>query len=219
MANASSQLGDVRDEELLRAWVAGDSSASKELITRHYQSVFLFFYGKAGAVAAEDLTQTTFEVLCDKKVDFRGDSTVRTYLFGIARWKLVHYIRARYRGDQEFDPLTCSFEQPEVVRSLASLFAGRERERLLVRAIRSLPVDDQILLELKYYEGMTVRELAEVYQLPIATLWRRAERAKKGLLAAVETLGSSTALIGSTVTDLDACMQGIRDQMRAQGKR
>ncbi|MDC0721080.1 RNA polymerase sigma factor [Nannocystis bainbridge] len=206
------------DEALLLAWIDGDAVAGKQLVTRHYRRILLFFYGKVGPELGRDLTQSTFETLCAKKVVFRGEASVLTYLFGIARWKLVHHLRSRRLHAERFEPLEHSVELPDVERSITSLFMGRQREALLVRALRSLPLDDQIVLELKEYEGMTSRELAEVYEVGRDTMSSRINRARQRLTAAVQRAAESAQLIDSTLTGLDACMREIRDRIESAAR-
>ena len=205
---------NAEDEALLAAWIDGDRSASEKLVRRHYRSIFLFFFNKVGQDRAADLTQSTFETLCAKRVQFRGDATVRTYLFGIARWKLVEHLR-KIRG-RNFDPLEDSAELPQVARSVTSLFADRQEEALVVQALRALSLDDQLLLELKDYEGMTSRELAAMYDVPRNTMSGRITRARERLAAKVRELASSAKLVESTLTGLDEHMARIRDRLARQ---
>ncbi|PCC75260.1 RNA polymerase sigma-70 factor, ECF subfamily [Nannocystis exedens] len=206
-------MTETSDEALLHAWIDGDAAAGKQLVTRHYRRILLFFYSKVGPELGRDLTQATFETLCAKKVVFRGESSVLTYLFGIARWKLVHHLRTRRLHDERFEPLEHSVELPEVDRSITSLFMGRQREALLVRALRSLPLDDQIVLELKEYEGMTSRQLAEIYEVGRDTMSSRINRARQRLTVAVQRAAESVQLIDSTLTGLDECMREIRQRL------
>ena len=208
---------NAEDEALLAAWIDGDRSASEKLVRRHYRSIFLFFFNKVGQDRAADLTQSTFETLCAKRVQFRGDATVRTYLFGIARWKLVEHLR-KIRG-RNFDPLEDSAELPQVARSVTSLFADRQEEALVVQALRALSLDDQLLLELKDYEGMTSRELAAMYDVPRNTMSGRITRARERLAAKVRELASSAKLVESTLTGLDEHMARLRDRLARQSAR
>lgn len=207
----------AEDEALLLAWVEGDRGASEKLVRRHYRSIFLFFFNKVGQDRAADLTQSTFETLCAKRVQFRGDATVRTYLFGIARWKLVEHLR-KVRG-RDFDPLEESAELPQVARSITSLFADRQEEALVVQALRALSLDDQLLLELKDYEGLTGRELAAMYDVPRNTMSGRITRARERLATKVRELATSAKLVESTLTGLDACMTKIRKRLASQSPR
>ncbi|MCY1060224.1 RNA polymerase sigma factor [Nannocystis sp. SCPEA4] len=206
-------MTETSDEALLDAWIDGDAAAGKQLVTRHYRRILLFFYAKVGPELGRDLTQATFETLCAKKVVFRGESSVLTYLFGIARWKLVHHLRTRRLHDERFEPLEHSVELPDVERSINSLFMGRQREALLVRALRSLPLDDQIVLELKEYEGLTSRQLAEVFEVGRDTMSSRINRARQRLTVAVQRAAESAQLIDSTLTGLDECMREIRQRL------
>lgn len=210
-------MKDVDDARLLDAWAHGDAEAGRELVRRHYRRVLLFFFSKVGPQLGRDLTQATFETLCTNKGDFRGDASFTTYLFGIARWKLVHHFRTERVRGQRFDPREHAIDLPAADRSVTSLFMGRQREALLVRALRSLPLDDQIVLELKEYEGLTSRQLAAIFDVGRDTMSSRINRARKRLTAAVTELAESAPLVDSTLSGLDDCMQQIRERMLAVG--
>lgn len=201
------------DADHFRRWAAGDAEAGAALIRRHYRSVFLFFFSKVGAAPAEDLTQSTFEALCEKKLSFRGDATVRTYLFGIARWKLVHFHRRAHARRESFDPATDPLELPDVVSSMTSRLGMRQEEVLLVQGLRALAFDDQTILELRYYDGLSVRDLAAVFELPRATMADRLRRARERLSAAVKSISANARLVDSTLTGLDAHMKSVRAQV------
>lgn len=208
-------MPEASDEALLHAWIDGDAAAGEVLVRRHYRRVLLFFYARVGAEAGRDLTQATFETLCTNKPSFRSDATVRTYLFGIARWTLVSYFRTQRGYGARFEPLEHSVDVPDVARSITSLFMGRQRESLLVRALRSLPLDDQIVLELKEYEGMTSRELAAVFDVGRDTMSSRINRARKRLAAAVAELAESAPLVDSTLTGMAEGMRAIRERIES----
>jgi RNA polymerase sigma-70 factor (ECF subfamily) len=203
----------VTDLELLDAWRAGDVQAGQQLVKRHYDSVYLFFYGKVDAQHSEDLTQATFETLCRRRDAFRGESQLRTFVFGIARFKLIRHFERRRGSRERLDPLEESIHDAELERSLTSLFAAHEREVLLVKALRTLPLDDQLLLELKDYEGLTAAELARVFEVPPGTVASRLRRARGRLREATERLAARPDLVEHTLTDLDACMRAIRARL------
>lgn len=209
-------FSETDDSTLLTAWRSGDAQASAELVRRHYRPIYLFLFSKVGPEVAQDLTQSVFETLCRKQTSFRGDATVRTYLFGIARWTLVHHHRKQRGSLETFDPAEDPLEVPDAVASMTSQLAAKREEVLFVQSMRELALDDQILLELKYYDGMTVRELAAVFEIPRATMADRVARARTRLSKAVSTLGESKQLVESTMSGLDAHMQAIRKQFSAR---
>ncbi|MBV1858590.1 MAG: sigma-70 family RNA polymerase sigma factor [Nannocystaceae bacterium] len=211
-------FGQADDSVLLTAWKSGDASASGELVRRHYRSIYLFFFSKVGPDAAQDLTQAVFERLLEKPQDFREDATVRTYLFGIARWTLVHHHRKHRMLAETFDPSLDPLEIPEDVISMTSALAARREEVLFVRGMRELALDDQLVLELKYYDSMTVRELAAVFETPRATMADRVTRARTRLAEAVGRLEDSAKIVESTMAGLDKHMKALRAEFAARVK-
>ena len=193
------------DGSLLEAWRAGDRRAGHELIQRHYPAVFRFFFGKVTASVCEDLSQRTFEVVCRKRDAFRGDGSFRAYLFGVARFVLIGWARRQRKFEPTEDSLPADGE-----RSAVGVLAEQEMVRIVATALRGLPLDDQIVIELKDWEHLTQAELAALFEVPQATVARRLQRARARLRAAVEQLIDDPALRDRTLRGLESCMQSIR---------
>ena len=70
----------------------------------------------------------------------------------------------------------------------SSIMFEKTEQRLLLEALRSLPMDDQFVLELHYWEGMSGPELASVFDLLEPTVRGRIHRAKKRLRDALNQL-------------------------------
>lgn len=152
------------DRSLFEAWQAGDRDAGQALIERHFDAVLRFFQTKAGA-DAEDLVQRTFLACVEGGARFRGSSSFRAFLFGIARNVLLEHIRARTKArlvDDDFAVSSVIALQPGV----STLAFQRAEQRLLVQALQRIPLDLQLGLELHYWEDLSVAELAEVLGIP-----------------------------------------------------
>jgi len=67
----------------------------------------------------------------------------------------------------------------------------RERSQLLRDGLARIPLDDQIALELAYFEGMSTREIAAVLELEENTVRSRLSRARDKLRAVLVTLAPS----------------------------
>ena len=204
----------MTDHELLRNWRSGDASAGQQLIERHLEAILRFFSNKVPG-AADDLVQKTFLACVEGVDDFEERASFRSYLFGIARNVLHRY----YRDEQQaFDPLEVSVSALTAdQRSPADRVTDKEEKRLLLHALRSLPVELQTLLELAYWEGLTDRELAEVVDVPAGTIKSRLRKARTQLESQMTTLASSPALLQSTRQTLDAWAAGIRDETGIEG--
>jgi len=202
------------DLELLDRWCAGDRRAGNELFQRHFDSVCRFFHNKLDR-DFDELVQATFLACVRSREQFRRQCSFRTYLFSIARNELYAHLRRRRRDAHHLDFEVTSFADLEpTARSLID--RNREHESLL-RALRALPAEQQVLLELHYWEDLSPSELAEVLDIPAATARTRLFRARQALREKMETLAGEPVSMQRSVEDLDAWARAVRDLRPAQG--
>jgi RNA polymerase sigma-70 factor (ECF subfamily) len=197
------------DIELLDSWRDGDSRAGNELFNRHFDSVCRFFANKAPN-EVDDLIQRTFLACVEGRDRFRGEASFRGYLFGVARNVLRRYYRDKRYHDERFDPLVVSVHDLGPGPSL--LIADKREQELLLHALRRLPMDHQITLELYYWENMSGSELAEVLEVPEGTVRGRIRRAKTLLEAALAELAESPQQLETTMANLEGWARGLRDK-------
>lgn len=193
------------DSTLLERWRGGDGEAGNRLFDRHFAGVFRFFQNKVGD-AAEDLVQRTFLACVEGREQLRGESTFRTYLFGIARYQLYGHFRARRRSP-ELDVGASRLE--DLGPSPSGLLGHRRDERLLLEALRTVPLDLQITLELFYWEQLTGPELAEVLGIPEGTVRSRLRRAREAVRERLRELEKEANGLSSTLEDLDAWAESL----------
>lgn len=199
------------DDELLQAWRDGDGDAGRELFGRHFAAIFRFFRNKVDD-AAEDLTQQTFVACLKSQENFRGEATFRTYLFAIARRRLYSHLRERQRRGpaQELgEHSIADLHGPSPTGEIAQ----QEEQGLLLRALRRLPLDMQVALELFYWEDLSIPEIAEILETPTGTIKRRLQRSRQQLDAIMAELASSKALLQSTLGDFDGWAKGLRERL------
>lgn len=177
------------DLAVLERWRTGDQSAGATLCSRHFAEIYRFFeYKLAGE--AEDLTQQVFLACVKARDQFRGHSTFRTYLFAIARNELYQRLRAMPRVEHvDLDVSSLA----ELVSS-PSKQVGREQELAQLReALRTLPVEQQVLLELHYWHDLDAPALAEICDATPGTVRVRLLRARQALRAALERVAAPAA--------------------------
>ena len=178
-------LPAVTDEELLEAWGNGDDGAGEALYRRHFESLYRFFRTKAPG-DYEDLIQITMMECVRSKSKFRGDSTFRAFLFGVARNCLLHHFRSRFRDRLDFDASRSSVADLD---PRPSTMAARNAEQArVIEAMRHIPVDLQMVLELHYWEELSTRELAQTLDIPQGTVKSRLRRAREALRAALDAV-------------------------------
>ena len=202
------------DAQLLMRWRTGDRSAGERLFHKHYCSIERFFLNKVEHDAADDLIQETF------KACFEGKTRVqrfRSFLYGVARNKLYDHLRQKYRRGQEID-----FETESVagmMSSPSSLIMHRQEERILLEALRNIPIHDQFILELRFWEGLSAREISQLLQEPFNTVRTWIWRAREHLKTAIQTISNSGRLLRSTISNLDDWASRIKDKLPDEKKR
>lgn len=201
------------EPSLLAAWRAGDAQAGQTLFRRHYVGLSRFFRSKAGDAAFE-LTQATFLACVEGREAIRSAASFRAYLYGVARNILFDHYRDKSRTREKFEvgELSCEDLSP----GLAVVHAREQELELLLRAMRRIPVNAQIMLELYYWEKMTAREIGEVLGVPEGTVRTRIRDAKQHVEAQVARLARTPELAQSTVIGFDTWAERLR-QLVARG--
>jgi RNA polymerase sigma-70 factor (ECF subfamily) len=145
----------------------------------------------------------------ERAATFEGTGRFRAFIFAVARFVLLEHIRSRAR-DREREP---DFEE----RSIADLQPGvwtqavaRKERRDLVTALQMIPVESQIVLELFYWEDLSVAELAEALDVPPGTVKSRLFRAREQLASAIARVPSQDDDSRSARELLDAWRARVR---------
>jgi RNA polymerase sigma factor (sigma-70 family) len=172
------------DLELLARWLDHDNRAGSVLVKRHFAALYRFFANKARG-QEEDLIQQTFVACVESRDRFRGESSFRAFLFGLARHTLLTHYRRQYRR-QQIDFTTTSVH--DLATSPSGRVAREQEHELLEAALRRLPLDQQIALELTYREELTAPEVARALGIPENTVYTRLHRGKAHLRQALMCL-------------------------------
>ena len=190
-ARAIPALAQDPDLELLERWRAGESAAGQTLFKRHLTSLHRFFQRKCDG-DIDELVQLTLLGALPAKERFRGEASFRTYLFAIARNTLARYLRDK-KPDARFDLAVTP--AAELIGELRSVTVHDLAYRALLDALRALPVEQQMLLELFYWEEVDTIELAKTFEVPAATIRTWLFRAR-GRLREILAANTSESLNG-----------------------
>lgn len=161
---------DEADRELIAAWRGGNTRAGDQLTVKYFPQIRKYFVRRAPE-EYEDLNATTFMRLSKSYANYRGEATVRTFIYSIARNVLREHLRALSRRP-EFDPITTSLFEA-YGRRPSSILAEHEEHQILLDALQELTSEDQDLLELRYWTELTGPELRELFGIPEGTVRSR----------------------------------------------
>jgi RNA polymerase sigma-70 factor (ECF subfamily) len=172
------------DEDLLAAVRAGDASALETLLVRYQPRLYRFSLRMCGNVdEAGDVAQDSLISMARSLRDFRGDASVSSWLYTIARRNCI-----RKRRRSKFAPA-----REESLDAAASESAGRvtdpsptpeqsatnrEIEIALTRAIDALDPPQREVLVLRDVEGLSAPEVARILEISVDAVKSRLHRAR-----------------------------------------
>ena len=119
-------------------------------------------------------------------------------------------------ADSLSEPVDCLVDLSE--RSLADLqptpsryAAEKEEHRLVADAVRNIPLDLQIVIELHYWEDLTTAEIADVLSIPVGTAKSRLRRAREAVEAKLRAAKPSPKVLQSTLAGFDGWVTDLQD--------
>ena len=186
------------DQDLLERWRSGDDAGGRDLFARYFDPLYRFFANKCDE--PDEMVQATFLAIVRARDQFAGRSQFRTYLFTIARNELYRLLRT-LRRERTFDPNLSSIA--EIVTSAGSRLARNEDHRRLCAALRTLPIEQQTLLELHYWEELDAAALGEVFEVDAQAIRTRLYRARNALREAMEAAHAAPPDALNSVENLD----------------
>ncbi len=187
-------MHDAPDHILLEQARAGDSRAIEALIEKHQARVYRFGMKMCrDPEDAKDVLQDTLLSMARGVRDFRGASSVSTWLYTIARSFCIKKRRRSKFAPHPEQSLDTELEEQgrqfvDAGRTPDEALASKRVEQALEKAIRDLePMYREVLL-LRDVEGLSAAEVAEVLGVSVQAVKSRLHRARLAVRARVAPL-------------------------------
>ncbi|MEJ2544159.1 MAG: sigma-70 family RNA polymerase sigma factor [Calditrichaceae bacterium] len=169
----------MTDEQILEDIKKGNSSVYRELVFRYESQIASTIIGMLGKCPeAEDIGQEVFIRFYKAIPNFRGDSSVATYLTRIAINLSLNEIKKRKRRKS-------IFADKEITELLNYEDHNKqditEDKELLNKAIQSLNPKFRSVLVLRLIDGYSTDEVAKILKIPMGTTLSRLFRAQEKL--------------------------------------
>jgi RNA polymerase sigma-70 factor (ECF subfamily) len=173
------------DRDLVTAAAGGDRRAFDELVRRYQgQVVNLARAMTASDLDVDDMAQETFVRVWRSLKGFRGDSSFRTWLYGIAMNVIRTHLGRRSKLRSRLWSAS-SADDADPLERIASHERGVEHAVVLRdgidQALKSLPEELREALVLRDVQGLEYREIADTLGIPIGTVESRIFRARQRL--------------------------------------
>ncbi len=183
----------TREEEriIVEHIIQGDEKVLFDLYRTYQKQLHSFIYKKVSDNAlAEELSQDIFLQFIESLRDFRFESSLKTFLFTIARNKVIDYFRKKKLKKILFSALPAF-----VVEGLASVVMDDEIEKKQLQekidlTLESLPHDYQLVLRLKYIDNKSVKYIAQMLVKTFKSTESLIFRARKAFIEAYKSSDS-----------------------------
>lgn len=159
MADGSTLPSEAPDADLVARWQAGDERAASRLVERHADAVARFVTSLGLRQGVEDVVQDTFVRAFGALASFRGESSLRTWLFTIAR-RLVSDARRARRRHPEAEEVREGDAATEY-DALDIVIADESQQRMR-EALATLSPTQREVFVLRVNEGLSYKEIAGV---------------------------------------------------------
>jgi len=177
----------MSDKDVLRGILRNDESVLRYFYTLHQKTLFRFINKQIKDVyTVEEITQDAFLDFIERLRFFRGDSSLKTFLYSIARNKVIDYIRKKKIKKILFSAIP-SF----ILEKLSPVFLDDEIEKQelidkINQTFKAIPNDYRVVLRLKYIEGEHVAEIARRLSVSFKATESMLFRARKAFIKAYQ---------------------------------
>jgi RNA polymerase sigma-70 factor (ECF subfamily) len=182
---------EASDEALIQSMADGDKRAFKLLYVRHHVRVFRFVMRLAGNESiAEEVVNEVFLEAWRHAQDFKGRSQVATWLLSIARFKTLS--ECRRRSEAQLDEVTAAvIEDTSDTPSIS--MEKHQRSDILQKCLAKLSPIHREVINLIYYQGKKIEEVAQFTGAPISTIKTRMHYARSRMAELLAQAGVDRA--------------------------
>jgi RNA polymerase sigma-70 factor (ECF subfamily) len=131
---------------------------------------------------AEDVVEEVFWQAWRQAARYEpARGSIGTWLLTIARTRALDRLRARRRRREELLEESMLDEQPAVGTDVAANAEASDRRARVLAALDALPIEQQQVLEMAYFDGMSQTEIADRTGHPLGTIKTRVRLAMQKL--------------------------------------
>ena len=182
--NGQEAATSAHDQRLLQAARGGDREALATLLEKHQQRVFGFGMKMCGDPEdAKDVAQDTLLAAVRSLRDFRGDASISTWLYTVARSFCIKKRRRTKGAPARHDPLDRAVAEKAFEPELGpeQLLLGREAREIVAAALDDMEPEAREIVLLRDIEGLSAPEVAKVTGLSVSAVKSRLHRARLSL--------------------------------------
>lgn len=190
--NETSKLNEMSDNELVGLALSGSREAWKELVKRYYRMISVTVFRITGGRDSDDVIQEVLIQLFKSLGSFRGESAFSTFLYRLTLNTACREVKKMTNlssivaiGSEIVEKMVDSSGEND---DSFKIIEKEEMEKLIQMSLEKIPADLRMYLVLSVVEGLTLKEISEMFKTPITTIASRINKAKVLLLKEMEKL-------------------------------
>lgn len=189
----TAPLSQISDKALVRSIADGSKDALKLLYLRHRERVYRFVVRITGVEAlGDEVVNDVFFAAWRHAQRFEGKSEVATWLLSIARYKAISACRRSTEVPLD-ERATALIEDP--TESPASSIEKRQRVDILRKCLAMLTPVHRDVIDLIYYQGNKIEQVARATGAPVSTVKTRLHYARIRLAELLTQAGVDRAWV------------------------
>jgi len=170
---------ELEDNILIQQYLKGDEKSLEILIERYLKMIYSFVYRNVGSQSdAEDITQEVFVKVWKNIKKFDRNKNFKPWIFQIAKNTAIDFLRkkktipfSRFENEKGQNLLIDNLPGDPI-----NLLENLNDKRVLAGAMQGLSDKEQKLINMRHQEGMSFKEIAEVFGESINTVKSRYRR-------------------------------------------
>ena len=180
-------MASGEDVDLLKRIAGNDQSAVNALYGRYNVRLYRFILRRVrNEAVADELTNEVFMEIWRNASKFEGRSTPSSWIFAIAHNKSVSYLRKR-REEGLDDGLAAKIEDMDDTPEVAT--QKLDKASAIRRAMEKLSDAHRQVIDLVYYQEMSIREVSDIVGIAQNTVKTRMFHARKNLSVIMRDAG------------------------------
>lgn len=176
-------MSELSDQQLINNYFQGDDNALEFLIRRYLADVFKFVYHLVGNSSdAEDITQETFIKAWRNLKKFDRQKSFKPWILRIAKNTCVDFWRRK--KNIAFSAMAWDSGENDLAEEIrdtkplpSEIWDRQNLETFVAEILKSLPINDRLVLILHYNDHLTFQEIADISGISLNTVKSRHLRA------------------------------------------
>ena len=183
---------EMSDNELVELALSGSREAWRELVKRYYRMISVTVFRITGGREADDVVQEVLIQLFRSLGSFRKESSFSTFLYRLTLNTACREVKKMTNLSSMVaigaDIVEKMIDSSAEADDSFKVVEKEEMEKMVRMALEKIPSDLRMYLVLSVVEGLTLKEISEMFKTPVTTIASRINKAKVLLLKEMEKL-------------------------------